>query len=271
MVNKLIKYRYSLPILVLCCITHIGYSQTYSIERQVIGATGNFSEGSISGNPVMVTSTVGEALVSTANSGSVYFTQGFNQPNTMLLEELSFFDTPTQSICPDVENGTIEVNNITGCLPPYTVRLRKSEGNSFVTVDSLSYNQQMDRLIFTNLGIDTFIVEVLGATFCVKSDTFFLDAKNPESCGLKIYSGLTPNGDGANDFWLIDNIEINAPNEVAIFNRWGNLVWDAKGYDNDVVVWKGENKNGKALPDATYFYVIKTPGKTYDGWVEITR
>jgi gliding motility-associated-like protein len=240
-----------------------------SLERFVIGSMGSFS--TVSGTEINVTSTVGEVAVTTANAGSLFLTQGFNQPNSMLLDELSFLNRPTQSICPDVENGRIAVNSVAGCLPPYTVRLRKREGTAYVTVDSLVYNLSQDQVIFENLGIDTFIVEVVGATFCIKSDTFFLDAKNPESCGIKVFSGITPNNDGANDFWIIDNIEINSPNEVSIFNRWGSLVWDAKDYNNQTVVWRGENKNGNELPDATYFYIIKTPSKTYDGWVEITR
>lgn len=48
-----------------------------SLERQVIGATGNFSTA----GTVSLSSTVGETVVKTAISGSVVLTQGFQQPD----------------------------------------------------------------------------------------------------------------------------------------------------------------------------------------------
>jgi gliding motility-associated-like protein len=58
---------------------------------------------------------------------------------------------------------------------------------------------------------------------------------------------------------------------VSIYNRWGDLVWSGKNYDNVNVVWEGKNKNGQDLPDATYFYLVEIPDKTYKGWVELTH
>ncbi|MBA3971707.1 MAG: gliding motility-associated C-terminal domain-containing protein, partial [Bacteroidetes bacterium] len=90
---------------------------------------------------------------------------------------------------------------------------------------------------------------------------------------LNFYNGITPNGDGNNDQWLIDGIEYIKDNEVTIFNRWGDVVWKAKDYDNvtDNKVWKGTNSNGGILPDATYFYIVEANGKVYKGWVELTH
>lgn len=241
-----------------------------SLERQVIGSAGGYVS---LGSGLSVAATTGEAVVATFDAGTYLFTQGFHQPNSMLLAELTFTDQPFQSICPDVPNGKIEVNELGGCLPPYIVRLRKLEGGQFIVVaeDSVPENEISRGVVFENLGIDTFMVEVVGATYCVKADTFFLDAKNPDNCALKVYSGITPNSDGMNDNWQIDNIEVYGPNEVKIFNRWGSVVWEAKNYNNLDVVWSGENKNGNDLPDATYFYVIKTSVETFDGWIELTR
>ncbi|HRP58855.1 MAG TPA: gliding motility-associated C-terminal domain-containing protein, partial [Vicingus sp.] len=93
-----------------------------------------------------------------------------------------------------------------------------------------------------------------------------------EECKLKFYSGLTPNGDGDNDVWYVDNIENFPVNNVKIFNRWGDLVWEQENYSNEEdKIWKGTNKNGKDLPDGTYFYIADVAGTFYKGWVEITR
>ena len=41
-------------------------------------------------------------------------------------------------------------------------------------------------------------------------------------------------------------------NHVAIFNRWGDVVFEVDDYNNDDHVFTGTNKNGKDLPSGTY-------------------
>ena len=91
------------------------------------------------------------------------------------------------------------------------------------------------------------------------------------SSDLTFYSGITPNGDGNNDVWEIDNIEFYPENTVQIFNRWGNEIWFGSGYDNNEVVWIGLDKSGVQLTDGTYFYVVTISGNTTKGWIELTR
>lgn len=110
---------------------------------------------------------------------------------------------------------------------------------------------------------------VTGVGFgCTTIDTVTVDISNGT---LVFYTGITPNGDGSNDTWVIDNIELYPNNTVAIFNRWGIQVWSGNNYNNSSVVWKGDNSSGQPLPDATYYYVAKVNGTTYKGWVQLTR
>ncbi len=69
-----------------------------------------------------------------------------------------------------------------------------------------------------------------------------------------VYNGISPNDDGKNDAWHIVGIEQFPENEVRVFNRWGNLVFEQKGYSN-LDAWRG-TWNGKDLPDGAYFYTI---------------
>ncbi|MCB0527335.1 MAG: gliding motility-associated C-terminal domain-containing protein [Saprospiraceae bacterium] len=69
-----------------------------------------------------------------------------------------------------------------------------------------------------------------------------------------IYNALSPNRDGKNDVWHIPGIEQFPDNEVRIFNRWGNQVFEQKGYTNQNP-WDG-TWDGHHLPDGAYYYIL---------------
>lgn len=75
--------------------------------------------------------------------------------------------------------------------------------------------------------------------------------------GIRVYNGISPNADGANDFIRIENIEFYPDNKVEIFNRWGDRVFEITGYDNLQKNFKGESATtGSKLSAGTYFYSI---------------
>lgn len=87
------------------------------------------------------------------------------------------------------------------------------------------------------------------------------------SCEVTIYNAISNNGDGLNDYFKIDGIECYPNATVEIYDRWGILVYDSVGYNNDTIAFRGYSE-GRAtvskdskLPDGTYFYVISY--KTY--------
>ncbi|MDC0584753.1 DUF2341 domain-containing protein [Bacteroidales bacterium] len=81
---------------------------------------------------------------------------------------------------------------------------------------------------------------------------------------VEIASALSPNGDGKNDFWIVNLAYDDPRNNVKIFNRWGGLVYEIDHYDNISRVWDGEMNRGAQLgqkvPDGTYFYIIEFKG-----------
>ncbi|MCB0466934.1 MAG: gliding motility-associated C-terminal domain-containing protein, partial [Aequorivita sp.] len=110
----------------------------------------------------------------------------------------------------------------------------------------------------------------------------------PEVLGasFEIFNGITPNGDGLNDYFQIVGIEDYGPNNVKIFNRWGVLVFETDGYggsDGKQNVFRGISEGrvtiqqNKELPTGTYFYILtfqtdNNPGKTsYNGYLYINR
>jgi gliding motility-associated-like protein len=64
---------------------------------------------------------------------------------------------------------------------------------------------------------------------------------------------LTPNADGFNDKWMIKDIELYPDNEVAVYDKAGQLVYRKKGYRNE---WDGK-VNGVPLKDDAYMYIIQ--------------
>jgi gliding motility-associated-like protein len=89
------------------------------------------------------------------------------------------------------------------------------------------------------------------------------DFQDPKPCDdeLDTTPVITPNNDGFNDFMEIEGIENYPNNIVHIFNRWGNLVWETRGYDNTSNAFGGFNNYGLltsnvSLPDGTYFVII---------------
>ena len=88
---------------------------------------------------------------------------------------------------------------------------------------------------------------------------------------LFIPSVFTPNGDGFNDNWQIDGIDLYTNPTVKIFNRWGQLVFES--VEKPYVSWDGEGINNKSQEIATYYYVIdlNKDDKKYNGSVTIKR
>ncbi len=90
-----------------------------------------------------------------------------------------------------------------------------------------------------------------------------------------IYNLVTPDGDGKNDYFIIDNIQNYPNNKVEIFNRWGTRVYETKGYDplgngsTNVFTGYSEGKatvdKGTKLPSGTYYYVVTYEYKDENG------
>jgi large repetitive protein len=91
---------------------------------------------------------------------------------------------------------------------------------------------------------------------------------DPKDKTVKVYTGFSPNGDGINDVFQIDNVQYHPDNTLTVFNRWGNTVYLKNGYNN---TWKG-TYNDNPLPDGTYFYLLEIKGeKVKSGYVEIRK
>ncbi|MBA4241337.1 MAG: hypothetical protein C0448_11460 [Sphingobacteriaceae bacterium] len=124
--------------------------------------------------------------------------------------------------------------------------------------------------VVTPLTSTTYTYGALDINGCSSVITFTVGID--ENCNVIIYNGFTPNGDGINDFWIIDNIDKYTNNKVFIYNRWGNEIFSTSNYDNTTNVWDGK-ANGQVITSGTYFFVIVDGSEKLikKGWIEITN
>ena len=87
---------------------------------------------------------------------------------------------------------------------------------------------------------------------------------------IKIHNAFSPNGDGINDTWTIENLDKMESYTIQIVDRYGNKVFESQNKNN--VVWDGKS-NGRALPTGTYWYnvvwfdAITQKSEQRQGWV----
>ncbi len=89
---------------------------------------------------------------------------------------------------------------------------------------------------------------------------------------LFIPGGFSPNHDGINDLFVIQN-KITKRISLEIFNRWGSLVYKSADYQND---WDGRCTEGifagEQVTNGTYYYVVVIDGtEKRAGYITINR
>ena len=85
--------------------------------------------------------------------------------------------------------------------------------------------------------------------------------------GIKFANAITPNDDGENDIWEIEDIETFPDVTIFIYDKAGQPVYSSQG---GYIPWDG-TYNGKPLPMGTYYYVINLHDGTpiYQGSITI--
>jgi gliding motility-associated-like protein len=108
--------------------------------------------------------------------------------------------------------------------------------------------------------LETTTYTVIGESIdgCRAVDTVYVEVKADAEQVLFIPNVITPNGDGKNDSWRIENIQLFPRNKVQIVNRWGDLVYKSEFYNNNF----DGSYSGGLLPSGTYYYILDLG----DGW-----
>ena len=127
-------------------------------------------------------------------------------------------------------------------------------------------------VLFNNSAVSpnintTYTVTIADNNNCLYERSVTIVVKT--DCGAKPYSVFSPNGDGKNDIFYIENINAHQ-NKVHIYDRWGIELFKTENYNNLNNAWDGRFNN-KYVPSGTYFYVIELldTNQLQKGWLEI--
>ena len=203
------------------------------------------------------------------------FSQSFNTSNKQLeidgINEIEFWDL----------DGTEETNVILTWNPDSEIEILTSDLRNLRIVGWDKRNKE-----WVDLGGETIIGDLDNGT--IKSKNFIPDnyevltigVDSNEVLGISIPTNFnfsfSPNGDGINDFLVIEGIKSRPNNTLKIVNRWGTLVYSKKNYDN---TWDGNSEHkltinkSNGLPRGTYFYTLDFHGenKSWSGYIYIMR
>ena len=138
--------------------------------------------------------------------------------------------------------------------------------------DSVKTIQNKDTVIHTYYRPGEYSVKLT-----IESDKHCIDSLRPsdqivvDPSELNIPNVFTPNGDGINDYFIVESKSLRTIN-VEVFSRSGIMVYNFSGDGAGLKDWQGwdgnvNNSSRKATP-GVYFYIIRARGwddKVYDG------
>ncbi|MGH1437922.1 MAG: gliding motility-associated C-terminal domain-containing protein [Lewinella sp.] len=160
-----------------------------------------------------------------------------------------------------VSNGTVNLltNDQLGGTTNFDLTILT--GPAFGTFDTtaLAQGDFVLSLQPTEFGVTTVTYQICSTDCPDLCDTSTLMITALPSEENFIPNTITPNGDGANDQLVFDILLFNPAddfpdNEIVVFNRWGDIIYEAKPYNND---WSGLNMDGTEVPEGTYYYVLR--------------
>lgn len=134
-------------------------------------------------------------------------------------------------------------------------------------VDEGGFPDEGDKTITTPVAVEGYGIFTLGLV----KKSILLEGD------VVVYNAVSPDGDGHNDYLIIDNIQRFPVNRLEVYNRWGVKVYETTNYDSNGNVFKGYSegrgtvKKGEKLPSGTYYYVLKYDYSDDNGSKTITK
>jgi gliding motility-associated-like protein len=142
--------------------------------------------------------------------------------------------------------------------------------------DGFMSRDSMPLVEYEEMGFKQIIMVINKGTEC--EDTFIRQVEITEyqTGAIATTNIFTPNGDGYNDIWKVQNLRTDCDEYVLyIYNRWGVLIKEVR--NGEEFEWDGNNVNELVLGDGVpvssgvYFFVLTSPRITRTGNIHIVR
>lgn len=238
--------------------------------HQVINSAGG--DRPAASGTLVLTDNVGEPFVSSEPGGNFLITQGFLQIFS-IAPQIQLEVLKSDVTCLGKKDGRISTS-LTN-FSDTTVRYLWSDTTLCPPSDNCS---ELDSLGAMTLTLTVLVTRpaFAGSTLTVTDtlrEVITISDLNPP-CQVTVFTGVTANEDNINDFFHIKNIDQFPNNRVSIYNRWGNLMYEQSGYNQDFDDKRWPTKDHlETLVSGTYFYILDLGegGGLIKGWVELLK
>ena len=208
------------------------------------------------------------SIVNPTSTGTYTFTSNAGQCAKDLTITITYVPEIVSEITYEClnDNYSLTVNSVGNTFNPNNTYTWIDEAVPSIIIQNgktTSFNVSAYQESTTKLESFPIIYKVLIKTpeGCLSTQSFKI---NDIYCGIQ--KGISPNGDGFNDFYDLSNFDVK---QFSIFNRYGVKVYTKTNYTKE---WVGQTDSGEILPDATYFYNIEfSNNETKTGWVYINK
>jgi gliding motility-associated-like protein len=169
--------------------------------------------------------------------------------------------TATLAVTHETITASFIANPYQGLMPLAVTFTNTSSGNPIAT----DYSWDLaNGVTYPNIMTVATVYEMQGnypviltATYGFCQDTAVIIIKVDLVSSLKVPNVFTPNGDGKNDVFTFDAVNMGEIT-FTVFDRWGLKMFENTSAGN--VRWDGKNKGGSTVNEGTYFYIIKATG-----------
>ncbi len=227
--------------------------------NQYLWSFGDNTAGAFIANPWHVYDTTGlfDVTLSVTNQWNCTSTESWNDLIMVYPKpHASFIASPELSYTSENPSMIISFNNTsTGEISWWWNFDDIASGQNTSVLETPSHQ-------YSDEGVYTVMLIVTSDLGC--SDTAYAEVEIIDDI-LLFPNVMTPNNDGYNDFFVIDNVEKFPESKLTVFNRWGKVVYESTPYLN--------NWNGDDVSDGTYYFVFLygRDGKEYKGSLTIIK
>ncbi len=175
-------------------------------------------------------------------------------------------DSTHQTTVTQAGEYTVTVSDANTCLATKKFLVVLAESPRITTVDVEDFNENGSTVLVHFSGNDSYEFSIDGVNF--QTSPYFANVSPGNytvmvrgKCGedsrtiqvLDYPKYFTPNGDGYNDVWQIDNLPFDGNTSIRIFDRLGKLVHEIRSAQSG---WDGK-LNTRPLPATDYWFVIQ--------------